>query len=615
MARLLAPGGYGLLVSEVCDERACQGCTGLGLQEVGFPGGPLRCASASRDALLFDVFGLPGLLRSPDFLAAGVDPLSVTMLRPWWWRQSASRPRYLVAAVAFRSSGAGAAACTGQCAGLLTRGRCYARGAGAPGRAGQRGAARPGRCRGQPGRPTGGDRMPLRACGAAALLLAASPRARCRAGGSRAGAGGAGTARAAGEEPSCLSEGASTSALLRCIAWRQDAGHSGFEAHTPTEEAEDTAMRYMSNLGKDKGGPQAGPISKVHTQHSLEQFSDFMQTGRGLPRIFALDGGQWGRACDWSEESLGYRYSLENYMRTWILGNSGYLVEDMNVADFVYLPHCATGIFMHVVAKEQIERQGQKKRRPRPRPNGSTETTPASEAYLEYEGSLPLRSTRQVDGTYLMGALKSWARVPEFKTCMDRRSCRFLIVSVYGRHVWRNLAGAFGAKAVFLTHAGLSGWLSQQPSDLFLAHASRRRGRQAGAEPACRAICPLHCQREPPPVLQDDVVLPWIVAFGWTRRSGQHPILARHPRVLQRDSEFVCTGEIARHVPQQSRGRVVRKCLWWRHGGEGLDPESVDSCRRSGRSSPSARASAWRPMGIPRIRAAWSRSSCTAACR
>merc|ERR1711924_56152 len=95
MVRLLSPGGYGLLVSEVCDERTCTRCASL----VGTATSRdlLRCLQSYRDDLLFDVFGLPGLLASPDLQRAGVEPLSVALASAWLWRQSRHRQAYFVA--------------------------------------------------------------------------------------------------------------------------------------------------------------------------------------------------------------------------------------------------------------------------------------------------------------------------------------------------------------------------------------------------------------------------------------------------------------------------------------------------------------------------------------
>ncbi|CAE8607462.1 unnamed protein product, partial [Polarella glacialis] len=74
LVSLLAVGGFGLFVSDVCDARTCPCRPSMR---------PLTCLETHRERLFFDILELPNLLRSPDFVAAGVDPSSVSLSEPW----------------------------------------------------------------------------------------------------------------------------------------------------------------------------------------------------------------------------------------------------------------------------------------------------------------------------------------------------------------------------------------------------------------------------------------------------------------------------------------------------------------------------------------------------
>jgi len=142
------------------------------------------------------------------------------------------------------------------------------------------------------------------------------------------------------------------------------------------------------------------------------------------------------------------------------------------------------------------------------------------ELFLSYEGNLPSTSVLRADDTYLMyKVVAGWKDKPAFKHCMSRSTCKFLIPSIYGRHVWRKFAGFFGEKAVFVTHAGMSDWLRQRPDDYFVTAEGGPSPDLSATDNQCRASCAMHCMMDPPPVLNQDIVLPWVIAFEWTVRA------------------------------------------------------------------------------------------------
>jgi len=120
-----------------------------------------------------------------------------------------------------------------------------------------------------------------------------------------------------------------------------------------------------------------------------------------------------------------------------------------------------------------------------------------------------------LDESYLLHKVaKLWPESPAYEGCWRRSDCKFLIGSIYGRHVWRRFAGFFGRKAVFVTHAGMSKWLRNQPDEYFLAGSE-----SFDDDTSCRASCSLHCTLAPPAILPQDIVLPWVIAFEWTARA------------------------------------------------------------------------------------------------
>ncbi|CAK9104454.1 unnamed protein product [Durusdinium trenchii] len=234
-----------------------------------------------------------------------------------------------------------------------------------------------------------------------------------------------------------------------------------------------------------------------------------------LPRIFVL--GELEPACQLMEESVGFRYSMEHWLHRMLTSNEAIVVNKAEVADFVYLPHCATSVFMHMVVQDEQEHQGVFRTA-----NSQSELRLNSsilrrkEVFLGYEGNLPASSVLRLDSSYLMHKVNTIWPSAAFDQCWRRSSCKFLVGSIYGRHVWRHFAKVFGDKAVFITHAGMSAWLRGQPDEYFLA------GSESVPETidnTCRASCRLHCMLEPPAALPQDVVLPWVVAFEWTPRA------------------------------------------------------------------------------------------------
>jgi len=313
----------------------------------------------------------------------------------------------------------------------------------------------------------------------------------------------------------------STPALLRCMAARhelgQAAGDFSQETQTPTEEADKAAQDHIHEISQNSGIDRKYLSGgRVLSDQFLQQLFEWQSVGNDMARIYALKGGSWDKACKYTEANLGYRYSLEHWMRGLVLSMEGMnLVDDINLADYVYLPHCATGIFMHATAKDFLKDTSKK-------PGRNSTIHREADMTLVYEGNLQPGPVRYTEDTYLMRILKNvWNRIPEYESCYKRKSCRFLIVSIYGRHVFPKFADALGSKAVWVTHAGLSGWISQSGSLVYNMHDDGDGVIDPNDEGAvtCRAACKAHCRVDPPGVLPADVVLPWVVAFRWTKRS------------------------------------------------------------------------------------------------
>ncbi|CAE8664553.1 unnamed protein product [Polarella glacialis] len=350
-------------------------------------------------------------------------------------------------------------------------------------------------------------------------------------------------------EKPCPHYSNSTSSVLRCILWKNQTGESAFDEETnaPKEEQDDEVLQYFEELSRSK--ERLTEFSSFRTNVFSHHFRDQLfswSRGGMLPRIYMLD--EMDKTCAYMEESLGYRYSMEHWFAGMITMNPNVLVDNVEAADYVFLPHCATGVFMHMVVKDlKREEEEEEKRKERKataghRPSaGTRKPVPLrrlppvnasiavrrrmGDNFLGYEGNLPATPVQSLDRTYLMyKVLSRFIPHPEYQQCLHRSDCKFLIASIYGRHVWREFASHYGDKAVFVTHAGMSPWLLQQPSDMFVKRGQDElRGRSTGgtAHGECRASCELHCVLDPPAVLQQDIVLPWVVAFEWTSRSRQ----------------------------------------------------------------------------------------------
>merc|ERR1719506_2533511 len=167
------------------------------------------------------------------------------------------------------------------------------------------------------------------------------------------------------------------------------------------------------------------------------EIQDWLSSEGSLSRIYALNDGAWGRSCDDVLFNLGYRYTLEHWLRGMLL-QSPYKVHDVTVADYVYLPHCACGIFMHLAAGDIIDHEaGLQRGHARMPPRRKNMTKPSGEIdYLLYEGRLPPRAVARTDRGYLMNQVTKWEQSSAYQHCQRRASCRFLIVSIYGRHVF-----------------------------------------------------------------------------------------------------------------------------------------------------------------------------------
>eukprot|EP00928_Gymnodinium_smaydae_P036668 TRINITY_DN255_c0_g4_i1.p1 TRINITY_DN255_c0_g4~~TRINITY_DN255_c0_g4_i1.p1 ORF type:complete len:541 (+),score=76.02 TRINITY_DN255_c0_g4_i1:123-1745(+) len=321
----------------------------------------------------------------------------------------------------------------------------------------------------------------------------------------------------------------STSNVIACLSCLRNNGKAAEEAYipqdwSPTEAAEAEAIKHLEEISQRAAPPPGLRVHEIYTDHFKTLALDYHERG-DVPRIYLLQGGSWSRSCEFARHSLGYRYSLEHWMHTFLTENPVAVEDDINKADYVYLPHCATGIFMHVVAREMKNDKAQMERTAARRGKRANATS-RHQRFLEYEGNLHPNAVRATDDEYLMPlAMGVWAKMPEFKRCLERRGCRFLVVSIYGRHVWRKFSAAFADRAVFVTHAGLSDWLLKQPRSFFLpssigANLNDRPHEKIGTS-QCEAACPLHCILEPAPVLNDDIVMPWTIAFQWAPRAEE----------------------------------------------------------------------------------------------
>lgn len=321
-----------------------------------------------------------------------------------------------------------------------------------------------------------------------------------------------------------LSNSSTTGQVLHCIRKRRASGKLEQYNDDWVAMAEREAVEHMDANAESAVVLEKMSLKTPASEHFKRQATDWVQSASTSPRVYMLPGS-WDRSCDYSSEQLGYRYSLEHWMHQNILANEVLLVSDPQAADFVYLPHCATGIFMHLVAKFELQHLANEKRRGK---NSSHGAPGLKEEILRYEGNLPVRAVRGTDHAYLMHKVQTlWTKQWEFQHCLRRRSCQFLIVSIYGRHVWRKFASFFEGKAVVLTHSGMSRWLQQQLPSFFCSSRSSSGGSSTSktttTKPVergtCRAACEEHCVLEPPSVLPDDIVLPWTISYRWTPRS------------------------------------------------------------------------------------------------
>ncbi|CAJ1400368.1 unnamed protein product [Effrenium voratum] len=283
---------------------------------------------------------------------------------------------------------------------------------------------------------------------------------------------------------------------------------------TPTEAADNEAVEYFEELSRNR--QQLTSFDRevnVFTEKMRLQLLEWTADRSLLPRIFIM--GDIEPACQMMEESVGFRYSMEHWVHRMLTSSDSILVSNVEAADFVFLPHCATGVFMHMVVQDEQRQKGGIGHAASLSQLNASAWKRGRQIFLGYEGNLPASTVLRLDKTYLMHKVNVvWKDVPAFSHCWRRKSCKFLTASIYGRHVWRQFASTFGSKAVFITHAGMSDWLRNQPEELFsgesdfAAHAS-----------SCGASCELHCMMDPAPVLPQDIVLPWVVAFEWTSRA------------------------------------------------------------------------------------------------
>lgn len=313
----------------------------------------------------------------------------------------------------------------------------------------------------------------------------------------------------------------STDDYLQCLQYSYERGETAFDevTETPTEAADNEAVEYFEELSRRRDLLKYWDAEvNVFTQKMKEELMDWTVDRALLPRIFVL--GDLEPACHLMQESSGFRYSMEHWLNRMLMSNEATLVTEPEMADFVLLPHCATSVFMHKVVQDESDTiKGRfKEANSLAAFRSNSSIFRRKEVYVSYEGNLPASTVLRLDESYLLHKVYNlWPESPAFQHCWQRSSCKFLTGSIYGRHVWRRFADVFGDKVVFITHAGMSEWLRNQPDEYFLTGSEEFGPSGDGNE--CRASCALHCKLDPPAVLPQDVVLPWVVAFEWTARA------------------------------------------------------------------------------------------------
>eukprot|EP00404_Azadinium_spinosum_P062044 CAMPEP_0180706404 /NCGR_PEP_ID=MMETSP1038_2-20121128/8182_1 /TAXON_ID=632150 /ORGANISM="Azadinium spinosum, Strain 3D9" /LENGTH=551 /DNA_ID=CAMNT_0022738323 /DNA_START=9 /DNA_END=1664 /DNA_ORIENTATION=- len=299
--------------------------------------------------------------------------------------------------------------------------------------------------------------------------------------------------------------GNSSLAMVRCIVAKSVDPDASWDEEKQTNLTWD-AINYITDIqaeaaeyAKSDAATYGGPSSPMTAQWPEDHSRMLIRPG-AYPRVYFVDA--WDKECD--DPSLGYWYSLEVWVRTFFQETRNLaLVDSADAADYVYISYCIRRkMFLASQAEE----------------NSNTQVK-----YLLYEGNLVEKAVRAVDEQYMLATFKRLQATQDVKQCLERPSCRFLIASIDGRHVYRKFFEFLGDKALAITHMGMSDWVSREPGNLYwtdLHHVSMVGG-LAPIQPGCRASCPLHCQLEPPASLPDDIVVPWTVGYGWTRRSGQ----------------------------------------------------------------------------------------------
>ncbi|CAE7040112.1 unnamed protein product [Symbiodinium natans] len=210
---------------------------------------------------------------------------------------------------------------------------------------------------------------------------------------------------------------------------------------------------------------------------------------RGL-RIHVALPELWQEVCD---QEWGYAYHLERWFRQLLLEHlPGTLTPDPDLADFVYVPHCAMNLYLSwkQAAVQSSARHG---------------------VWLPVHGDGHLHGAVQedVDRYLALYVARAALQNPSVRNCQARYpACQLLFVNMFGRDELKRFH-AIVPHAVFVTTAG---------------------GRRLGRPQRRRACaCAAHC-RSAVSLGPLDIVVPWNIAHNSTskqvRFGFRRPLLA-----------------------------------------------------------------------------------------
>jgi len=375
-----------------------------------------------------------------------------------------------------------------------------------------------------------------------------------------------------------LLESNQTLSLVRCALARNLDGTDGWRqqwalspesleqnAELHTREMWNSSDKLQKQLLTEYKGCVGYDCDTTLTFRYMEDAWELTKPGKH-PRIFRF--GNWDPICAPAEKQINYRYALESWFYMQFIGNFAGLVDDPQAADFVYLPFCIR--FLLEGFTEQELSSGR------------------SVTYLNYEGNFVEAAVRRVDD-YLFSLVQRLSHMPEYAQCVQRKGCRFLVVSIDSpRNVYTKFAAAMGEKVTFVTYMGMSGWAPRQPGNLYWTdlHNMSLQGdveafvAEDEVPDGCRAACKLHCRQEPAAIEEaTDIVLPWSQLYQWTRRSEQRS--SRNLLAFFAGGESSCSRKVLLRVFEEQFVTDIRRCTlepfskWCLRGSTLVFPASV----------------------------------------